>query len=175
MLERTLSLAHPLMPFVTEEIWGYLPDRATDLIVAPFPEADPSRFDEAAEAELGAVVESVRELRRWRELAGVAPAATLSARVADPTVARLARLVPAEDGETVATVGSVDVLASPELDADAVGARLDERRRSLESEVRRAEGKLANEGFVAKAPAEVVEAEREKLGRYRAELEELSA
>ena len=76
---------------------------------------------------------------------------------------------PAE-GETVATVGAVEILASAELDAGAVAGRLDERRRSLESEVRRAEGKLANEGFVAKAPADVVEAEREKLERYRAEL-----
>ena len=66
------------------------------------------------------------------------------------------------------------ILASAEIDAEAVAARLEARREELRSEVARAEGKLANEKFVARAPAELVEAEREKLGRYRAELEELS-
>jgi valyl-tRNA synthetase len=180
VLERTLALAHPLMPFVTEEVWSFLPDRRSDLIVAPFPVADEGRIDEAAEAELGSAIELTRDLRRWRELAGVAPGTTLSARAADgreldPTVARLARLAPAGEGAAVATVGGVDILPSEGLDSDAVRERLEERRRSLESEVKRAEGKLSNEGFVAKAPPEVVEAEREKLERYRAELEELAA
>jgi valyl-tRNA synthetase len=66
------------------------------------------------------------------------------------------------------------VLASAEIDAEAVRARLDARRKELRSEVARAEGKLSNEKFVSRAPAEVVEEEHEKLERYRAELEELS-
>ena len=65
------------------------------------------------------------------------------------------------------------MLASAELDAEAVAARLEKRREELRAEVERGERKLANEGFVAKAPAEVVEEERGKLERYRAELEEL--
>jgi valyl-tRNA synthetase len=68
----------------------------------------------------------------------------------------------------------VHVLASDELDAGAVAARIDGRRAELEAEVKRAEGKLANDGFVAKAPPEVVESEREKLARYRSELDELA-
>ena len=68
----------------------------------------------------------------------------------------------------------MEVLASDEIDAEAVAARLEERREELRSEVARAEGKLGNEKFVARAPAEVVEEEREKLERYRAELEELA-
>ena len=60
-----------------------------------------------------------------------------------------------------------------EIDAEAVAARLEKRREELRSEVERGERKLGNEGFVAKAPAEVVEEERGKLERYRAELEEL--
>jgi valyl-tRNA synthetase len=71
-------------------------------------------------------------------------------------------------------VGPVKVLASAEIDGEAVSSRLEARREELRSEVARAEGKLANEKFVAKAPVEVVEEEREKLERYRAELEELS-
>ena len=66
------------------------------------------------------------------------------------------------------------VLASAEIDAEAVAARLEQRREELRSEVARAEGKLGNEKFVARAPAELVEEEREKLERYRAELEELA-
>jgi valyl-tRNA synthetase len=75
---------------------------------------------------------------------------------------------------TIASVGPVNVLASPEIDAEAVAVRLERRREELRSEVARAEGKLANEKFVARAPAEVVEEERAKLERYRAELEELT-
>jgi valyl-tRNA synthetase len=68
----------------------------------------------------------------------------------------------------------VKILASAEIDAGAVAARLEARREELRAEVSRAEGKLGNERFVERAPAEVVEEEREKLARYRAELEELS-
>ena len=90
---------------------------------------------------------------------GLAPVAT--------TIAARTRRRP------VAAVGPVEVLASERIDADAVAARLEERREELRAEVARAEGKLGNEGFVAKAPAEVVEEEREKLERYGAELREL--
>ena len=74
----------------------------------------------------------------------------------------------------MASVGPVRVLASDQIDAEAVGARVEARREELRGEVARAEGKLGNERFVANAPGEVVEEEREKLDRYRAELEELS-
>ena len=97
VLERTLAMAHPLMPFVTEEIWSYLPDRRSELIVAAYPVAEPGRVDDGAEAEVGEAIELTRALRRWRELAGVSPGTTLSARAAGdgaahPLVARLARL-----------------------------------------------------------------------------------
>ena len=90
-------------------------------------------------------------------------------------VGRLARFEFGKDGgDPVAAVGPVKILASAEIDADAIAARLEARREELRSEVSRAEGKLCNEKFVDRAPAEVVEEEREKLERYRAELEELS-
>lgn len=81
---------------------------------------------------------------------------------------------PGDGGDPVAAVGPVRVLASAELDAEAIAARLEARREELRAEVARAEGKLGNERFVAKAPPEVVEEERAKLARYSAELEELS-
>ena len=182
VLARTLGLAHPLMPFVTEEIWSYLPGRETELIVSPYPAAESERIDPEAEAEIDEAIELTRALRRWRELAGVTAGAVLTARVAggeapNPLVARLARLrldPGGGDGEALAAVGPLEILASDEVDGEAVAARMRERRRGLESEVARAEGRLASEGFVAKAPAAVVEAEREKLARYRGELEELA-
>jgi valyl-tRNA synthetase len=76
--------------------------------------------------------------------------------------------------EPVASVGPVRVLASAQLDAEAVAGRIEKRRAELRAEVERGERKLGNEGFVAKAPAEVVEEERGKLERYRNELEELA-
>ncbi|MBA2522212.1 MAG: valine--tRNA ligase, partial [Solirubrobacterales bacterium] len=92
-----------------------------------------------------------------------------------PLVGRLARLeLNGTGGEPIASVGAVEILATPDLDSTAVEERLTEHRRGLEAEVARAEGKLANEGFVANAPNDVVEAERGKLDRYRAELAELS-
>jgi valyl-tRNA synthetase len=178
VLQRVLALAHPFIPFVTEEIWSYLPaGEGRQLVVSPLPVPEPERFDEEAEAEIGAAIELTRALRRWRDLAGVEARAVLSARV-DPEphelVGRLSRFeFTADGGQVVTSVGPVEVLASDALDADRVAARLDERLAKLRSEVERGERKLANEGFVAKAPPEVVEAEREKLEGYRAELAEL--
>ena len=75
----------------------------------------------------------------------------------------------------MATIGPVEILVSDEIDAEKARGRIDGHRAELRSEIARAEGKLANQSFVAKAPPEMVEEEREKLERYRAELEELGA
>ena len=178
-LERTLALLHPLMPFVTEEIWSYHPSRQGHLAVHPFPEADDSLLDPEAEAEVRAGIELTRRLRAWRDLVEAPAATVLPARAegVEPRefVGRLARFEFCRDGgDPVAAVGPVKILASAEIDAEAVVARLESRREELRAEVARAEGKLGNEKFVARAPAEVVEEERQKLERYRAELEELS-
>ena len=177
-LERILALLHPIMPFVTEEVWSFHPAHAGHLAVHPFPEADESLFDDAAERDVEGGIELTRRLRAWRDLADVAVGSTLSARIegVEPQefVSRLARFeFLAGGGDPVASVGPVRVLASDQLDAEAVAARLEKRREELRAEVDRAERKLGNEGFVAKAPAEVIEEERGKLERYRGELEEL--
>jgi valyl-tRNA synthetase len=178
-LEQVLALSHPFMPFVTEEIYSYLPNPETEaLVIHPFPRADEALTDEAAEAEIGRAIELTRALRRWRDLAGVPAGQVLSARAngAEPheLVARLARVEFGEDGgDPIATVGGVELLETEGIDPEAVRERIEERRKKLRAEVERGEGKLANEGFVAKAPADVVDAERAKLDAYRAELEEL--
>jgi valyl-tRNA synthetase len=178
-LQRTLALLHPIMPFVSEEIWSYHPSRRGHLAVHPFPEADESLRDPEAEAEVRAGIELTGRLRAWRDLVEAPAAMVLPARVegVEPQefVARLARFEFGEDGgDPVAAVGPVKILASAEIDAEAIAARLEARREELRSEVVRAEGKLGNAKFVDRAPAEVVEEERQKLERYRAELEELS-
>jgi valyl-tRNA synthetase len=89
-------------------------------------------------------------------------------------VSRLAKIEFSDDGgEPMASVGGVELLETEGVDPKAVAARIEERRQKLRAEVKRGEGKLGNESFVAKAPADVVDAEREKLAAYRAELEEL--
>jgi valyl-tRNA synthetase len=179
VLERTLALLHPLMPFVTEEVWSYHPSSRGHLAVHSFPLVDESLLDAEAEAEVERGIELTGRLRAWRDMVEAPAAAQLSGRVEGEQpqefVGRLCRFEFTDDGgDPIATVGPVRVLASAEIDADAVAARLEKRREELRSEVARAEGKLANEKFVARAPAGLVEEERAKLERHRAELEELA-
>jgi valyl-tRNA synthetase len=179
-LERTLALLHPLMPFVTEEVWSYHPSRRGHLAVHPFPTVDKSLFDPEAEAEVSKAIETIGHLRTWRDEVEIATRSKVPIRLAEPVpefVARLARLETVADevpADPIATIGPVHIFAFDGFDPDADATRKKKRREELRAEVTRAEGKLANEKFVARAPAELVEEERAKLERYRAELEELT-
>jgi valyl-tRNA synthetase len=181
-LERILRLLHPVMPFVTEEIWSLMPGERGLLAVAEFPVADPSCLDEDAEREVERMIQAVTALRRYRDEVGAKPSAAVRARLAAdgyeacaPHVARLARFEWVDgaeaDGDVVASVpipgGGVQVLPSEAFDPDEARQRIESKRAGLVQEIERAENKLANEQFVAKAPAEVVEEERRKLGEYR--------
>jgi valyl-tRNA synthetase len=81
VLSETLALAHPVIPFVTEEIWSFVPGAEGLLMVQPFPAADESLIDDAAEAEIGRAIEAVQGLRTWRDRVGAAPGRTLEARL----------------------------------------------------------------------------------------------
>jgi valyl-tRNA synthetase len=166
---------------VTEELWSHLPGADGLLMAHRWPVADESLIDPEAETEVARAIAAVQELRGWRDRIGAAPAAVLPARLeaggyermADH-VARLARVEWSPDGGDPATTvtvpgGAIAVLPSEAVDLGAAARRIEERRGWLESEIARAEKKLANDGFVAKAPAAVVEAEREKLARLREE------
>ena len=142
-LERLLKLLHPVMPHVTEEIWSNLPARESRLIAAPWPEADGSF------AADGDALEAVRDAAAIFRRSGVA-----------------VELGSDEERRIFAAV------VKPER-AKSNGGNTGAERERLRKEIARAEGMLANERFVANAPAEVVEAEREKLERYRRELDAL--
>jgi valyl-tRNA synthetase len=178
VLRETLAVCHPVIPFVTEEIWSFLDEEGL-LAERRWPPVDPSLVDEQAEATVGEIIEAVTALRGWRDRVGAKPGAAIPARYTGTPdcsdhVARLARLEWADrDEDPVAVVGPVAVFASDAVDLEAEAKRTEKRRAELRAEIARAEGKLGNEKFVAKAPEAVVAAEREKLERLRAELEEL--
>ena len=188
-LERTLRLLHPVMPFVTEEIWSLMPGGQRELLaVAEWPVADPARFDNGAEADVERLIEAVGSLRRYRDevgaRAGTAVRGRLLAEGYDAVRDQIARLgrfewieADASNGDVLATIpipgGGVQVLPSEAFDADEALARIEKRRRHLLGEVERAQHKLANENFVAKAPANVVDEERRKLDEYREALRRL--
>ncbi|MDX6581431.1 MAG: valyl-tRNA synthetase [Solirubrobacterales bacterium] len=181
VLGRSLELLHPFMPHVTEEIWSFMPGERGLLAVSPWPKADDSLLDAEAEAEMERVREIVTVIRRLRDEAGIKPGVKLLASsdldgALSEHVANLARLdLSGNGGDPVATVGggAVRILASGDLDAGVFLERIVARRAKLADEVARIEKKLSNDGFVAKAPPEVVQEERDKLVAYKRELESL--
>jgi valyl-tRNA synthetase len=188
VLTETVAIAHPLIPFETEEIYSHIPG-TEGLLAARVSDGEVREVDETAEAAVQHAIQAIQELRRWRDLAGVKAAAVLDARLEasgyEDTIAhvgRLARLTLngaaiGNGGDAVASVpipgGQVQIFAGAEIDVQGAETRRAQHRAKLESEIERAQRKLANEGFVAKARPEVVQGERDKLARLQAELEAL--
>jgi valyl-tRNA synthetase len=177
VLRETIALAHPVIPFVTEELWEHVGGEG--LLAAHVDDAGEGHRDPDAERDISRVIATVQAVRSWRDAGGVKPGAFLAARIDGlvPLVARLARLTPVEDRErepvAVIPVTGCQVELLEGVDPAEAAAKVEAARELLRAEIKRAEAKLANEGFVAKAPEAVVAAEREKLARLRAELEAL--
>jgi valyl-tRNA synthetase len=179
VLVGTLALAHPMIPFITEEIYGYVPGSTGLLAAGIEPVRAPT--DEGAEASLHALIEAVQALRAWRDFAEVRAGAMLPARlVADgyqdtqEYLARLARLSLQPDGPApVAAVpvpgGTVELLPTSEVDLEAAERKRAARRAKLEHEIEVLQRKLSNPSFLEKAPAEIVDKARTELERLRAE------
>jgi valyl-tRNA synthetase len=189
VLTETVTLAHPLIPFVTEEIYSHIPG-AEGLLAARVAPAQVGTVDGQAETAVQRVIAAVQALRTWRDAADVKPSAILPAQLHadgyEETAAHLARLgrleiasnghspAPGEAKTTVAIHGGViEILPSADVDLLAADAKRDAKRKQLTAEIKRAEGKLANQGFTAKAPPQVVASERAKLVDLKAELEAL--
>jgi len=191
VLRETIATAHPIIPFVTEELWELLGWTAAEGLLAcsRLPEPDDALRDSEAEEEMGRAIEAIKALRGWRDSVGVKAGTVvpgvLQAGGYESTGERVAALARfdlrdgAGDEEPVATIaipgGAVGVLPSEVVDLGAADRRLAGQRKALAAEIARAEGRLANDGFVSKAPAPVVAAERAKLERLREDLEALPA
>ena len=183
VLTETVTLGHPLIPFVTEEIYGHIPG-TSGLLAERVVSRQLAQLDEAATVEIDDLIAAVQSVRAWRDAAEVKPSAVLDARVVSDVYTRtaeqlyrLGRLNPKEMNGTGASIpvpgGSIEIFATEGLDLDAAARKKAAKRAELEAEIKRAEGKLSNSGFVDKAPPAVVEAERAKLAALRAELEAL--
>jgi valyl-tRNA synthetase len=187
VLERTLRLLHPIMPFATEEIWQRF-DPGESIVIASWPEPRPEHRDEDAERRFSFVEDVVSALRRFRSDHGVPASLAIAAKVraegdrrqslealADE-VRRLVRLDSLEvTGDASEPAGSARLLVQGAevlvplagvLDSSVECDRIRRRLLDLDGDVEQAERKLANEGFLAKAPADVVEGERRKLAAF---------
>ena len=202
VLEAILRLAHPFMPFITEELWQQVAPRANKsgptISLQPYPITDPAAIDEQAMADIEWVKQVVMGVRRIRSEMNINPGKKLPLLFAQASTEDLARL---NTQQTLliflARLESIDVLTEghqePEsavalvdqlkllipmaglIDKDAELARLEKQINKLTAEVGRLSGKLSNKGFTDKAPAAVVAIEQQKLDDARSALENLQA
>jgi valyl-tRNA synthetase len=201
VLEATLRLAHPIIPFITEELWQKVsvpagtrrPDEETSVMIQPYPKAELAKVDPAADAEvalLKRLIDACRNLRGEmnlppgqkvplvatgdaRRLAAFAPYMQLLARLSELRI--VADLDAAAQGAPapIAVVDDYRLMLLVEVDVAAERERLAREIARLENEIRKAEGKLGNANFVARAPQAVVVQERERLAGFGAALAKL--
>ncbi|HXU87435.1 MAG TPA: valine--tRNA ligase [Methylomirabilota bacterium] len=196
-LETTLRLLHPFMPFITEEIWQRLPHEGESIMIAPYPKVVRRRVDPEAEREMAVVMGIVAAIRNIRGEMRVAPGLTLSAIVKPgpeapsalvsanasliQTLARAAVTVDPQASRprssALGVVGGIEIYVALEGVVD-LGAE----RQRLQKEIKRAEdaiafgrAKLARPEFAERAPAEVVDKEREKVAQQEALRDKLVA
>jgi valyl-tRNA synthetase len=181
VLADILRLLHPFMPFITEEIWSYL-DKPNKLIVDAWPQASGDMDEFAGDAEkIEALKDVIRAVRNIRAEAGTAPSKKIPliatsdlgadaaahirslAGVSDVTWLSAGAGAPEDAASAILKDISVYVPMSELVDYEAEREKLAKERENLESNISRLKAKLGNEGFTAKAPAEVVKGEEEKL------------
>ncbi|MBI1906594.1 MAG: valine--tRNA ligase [Rhodocyclales bacterium] len=195
VLETVLRLAHPLIPFITEELWQTVAPLAgrkdsDSIMVARYPQADLSRLDEVSEAKIAELKAMVHVCRNLRGEMNISPAQRMPLVVAGdatkleiyaPYLSGLAKLseveIVAEIGTDelapVAVAGEFKLMLRVEIDIAAECERLQKEIARLEGEVVKAESKLGNASFVDRAPAAVVQQERDRLASFVATLDKL--
>ncbi len=196
--EKTLRLLHPFMPFITEEIWQrlapHLPERTESIMIAPYPTVDEAAIDPEAEREIESVIEIIRSIRNARAEAKVEPAKFIEALLVAQTsqfplkdhaaaIKNLARVSPLtildKDSERMKPdKAKVLVLKDVRIflplgglvDQEAERRRLEKEIESTRAEIERLNLRLRDEQFLSKAPAWVVEKERERLSKHESKL-----
>ena len=200
-LETLLRLLHPLMPFITEEIWQRVGPRAgrtgASIMSEPYPAAQPGAFAPEVESEVRWVMDFILGVRRIRGELDIAPSVPFALRLQNATpldleryarnegalkrlagVASASPLAPAEAAPQAAAalLGELRILVPMAglIDVAAELARLEKRRGKLEQELAKAGAKLGNDNFVRNAPAEVVAQEQERVLEFKRELAQLA-
>jgi valyl-tRNA synthetase len=198
VLEATLRLCHPFMPFITEEIWQTVAPLAGQsgdtIMLQPYPVADKEKIDVDAVAEMEWVMEFITGIRSIRSQMNIPPKKALPVILKDTSDEDIARLAANQDflsrlanlesiiqlegkapASATALVGKMEILIPLEglIDKDAEIKRLDKEIAKLEKTIKQSAGKLSNENYTAKAPAEVVEKERTKLAEMEQALSQL--
>jgi valyl-tRNA synthetase len=194
-LDEILKLLHPFMPFITEELWAVAPGPGRDSLLAlsQWPQLD-GLADDKAEAEIGWVIDLITAIRSLRAemninvpiplvLAGASPETKARAERWAEFIKRLARVSDISSAAG-APQGSVQLLVRGEvaalplkgvIDLAAERARLDKEMAKADADIKRVDAKLSNENFVARAPEEVVEEEKEKRAEAVARKDKIAA
>ncbi|GIH29402.1 valine--tRNA ligase [Acrocarpospora phusangensis] len=188
VLDALLRLLHPLVPFVTEELWRALTGKES-LVVAAWPTADPALSDKAAEAEIDAVQDLVTEVRRFRSDQGLKPGQRVAARLSlsgtalaahETAIRALLRLD--EAGDTFAATAklavggvTVEIDTAGAIDVAAERKRLEKDLAVARKEQAQVTGKLGNEQFMAKAPEDVVSKVRARAAQAEQDILRLEA
>ncbi|MGB0090023.1 MAG: valine--tRNA ligase [Planifilum fulgidum] len=197
VLDRSLRLLHPFMPFITEEIWQKLPGTGPSISVAEWPVADESLQAPDAVKEMRILIDVIRSVRNIRSEMEIPPKRKITLLIrTEPEVhaairdneSAICRLCGAEkvtagpdvtrpDKAMTAVVSGAEVFLPLEgmIDIEETIARLEKELKKLDYEVERVEKKLSNPGFVQKAPAHIVEGERRKGEEYRERREKVLA
>ena len=200
VLEKLLRLAHPVIPFITEEIWqkvkGFVGIDADSIMLQPFPQVDMTAFDVDAEAEIAWLKEVIVAVRNIRAECNIAPSKGLDLLFRNipadeqkilekqtallTAMAKLDNVSVLKEGEqaplaVAKLVGNTELLVPLVgfINKDAELARLTKEIEKYQNEVKRIESKLSNDAFVAKAPEAVIAKEREKMAEYQSGLEKI--